>query len=232
MGEMKGKRLAPYVSVSVLKKFFEEIRHISTPRRVDGEVLRELGISQGNVGALLSALKFLGLLREDGTPTSQFRVLQTSGEEFRKGLEEVVREAYREVFAHLDVRRCSREQVHNFFAKNYSPAIAKKATILFLSLCREAGILPSEEVSEELEELQEERKVEEQRLERLGSLGLMELYARKLIESELNVTIAPGMDAEAIREARAILLERHKVIKEILQELERREKQDQELKAL
>jgi hypothetical protein len=50
---------------------------------------------------------------------------------------------------------------------------------------------------------------------------LRELYLQRLIESDLSITIAPGMDADAIKEAREMVQERHRTIKEMLEQLEK-----------
>jgi hypothetical protein len=138
--EKKRKRLAPYVPASTLSAFFDHIRYVKTPDKVDSNLLQDYGIAKGQVFALLSTLKFLGLTEDDGTPTPAFNFLQTGAEEFQTNLREIIQRAYADLFSRLDVSRDSRDKILNFFARNYSPATAERATRLFLDLCGEAGI--------------------------------------------------------------------------------------------
>jgi hypothetical protein len=133
-------RVAPYVPASTLSAFFDHIRYVKTPDKVDTNLLQDYGVAKGHAFALLSALKFLGLTEDDGTLTPAFRLLQSGGEEFQTNLREIVERAYDDLFSRLDVSRDGRDKILNFFARNYSPATAEKATRLFLDLCGEAGI--------------------------------------------------------------------------------------------
>lgn len=135
------QRIAPYVPASAMSAFFDHIRYVKTPAAVDSGILEDYGISHSNVFALLSALKFLNLVDSSGKPTEAFRELQTGSEEFSLALRQVLETAYKELFSRLDVSRDSKDKITNFFARNYSPATANKATILFLDLCGEAGII-------------------------------------------------------------------------------------------
>ena len=226
-GSMR-RRLAPYVPAATLRSFLEHIRWITTPKRVDKKLLDDYGIPKPNKSALLSALKFLDLIENDGTPTSAFRHLQSSGDEFRGNLEQVIRKAYADLFVRLDTLGGNRERIRNYFANTYSPATAKKATILFIDLCKEAG-LPVDEESEEVQKpvVTEAKGVKAKNLplpskiEPIKPSSLKELYTQKLIESDLNITIGPGMDAEALRETRQILRDRHEFIKEAIEQLEK-----------
>lgn len=138
--EKKRKRLAPYVPSSTLSAFFDHIRYVKTPDKVDSNLLQDYGIAKGHAFALLSTLKFLGLTEDDGTPTPAFKLLQTGGEEFQTNLREIIQRVYADLFSRLDVSRDSQDKILNFFARNYSPATAERATRLFLDLCGEAGI--------------------------------------------------------------------------------------------
>ena len=142
----KDKRSAPYVPAKALNAFFERIRYMSTPEKVDAGLLLDYGIPKGNVFALISALKFLGLIDEDNVPTQEFKALQMTGEEFVKNLQSVVENSYADLFSKLDVGRDSRDHIRNYFARNYSTAKATDATTLFLALCRQAQIPLSEEL--------------------------------------------------------------------------------------
>jgi hypothetical protein len=140
MPKEKRRRKAPYISIKALMDFLDHIRYVSTPKKVDAGLLEDYGVSKGNIFALLSALKFLGLVDDQGSPTPAFSTLQTMGEEFQGNLHEVIQNAYGDLFARLDVNRDSREHIRNYFARNFSVSQSERATSLFLDLCREAGI--------------------------------------------------------------------------------------------
>ena len=221
-------RLAPYVPVTTLRNFLERIRWVTTPKKVDKKLLDDYGIAEPNKSALLSALKFLGLIDDNGIPTSLFRKLQSSGDEFRGNLEEVIRKAYADLFVQFDVLRSDRERICNYFATNYSPATAKKATIVFVDLCKEVGVLagePEAEIPEVgvtgVKSTKVKAAVSSPEIESTDTLNLRELYAQRLIESDLNITIGPGMDADALKEARQILRDRHDFITEAIETLEK-----------
>ena len=134
------KRVAPYAPASALSEFFDHIRYVKTPDKVDSNLLLDYGISKSQSFPVLSTLRFLGIVEPDGTPTPAFRALQTGGEEFQSALRELVERSYADLFGRLDVSRDTKEKIKNYFARNYSPATAERATTLFLDLCGEGGI--------------------------------------------------------------------------------------------
>jgi hypothetical protein len=202
--EGKKGRSAPYVSAASLSSFFDHVRWVTTPKKVDQGLLLDYGLPKGSVGALLSALKFFGLVGDDGSPTPAFKMVQTGGDEFRTNLEQIMRRSYADLFSRLDPSRDSREKIRNYFARNYSPAISNKATILFLDLAKEAGIPVAEEAipSHSRKEskrperaiLQHEQKAP---LATLTDEDLQRMYVKRLIES-LSPPDTTGKDAEAI----------------------------------
>ena len=135
------KRSAPYVPASALSEFFDHIRTVREPDIVDNGLLQDYGLSKSNALALLSTLKFLGITDDKGQPTPVFRELQTGGDEFRDALRGVIERSYADLLARLDVSKDTKDKIVNFFARNYSPATAERATKLFLDICGEAGIV-------------------------------------------------------------------------------------------
>jgi hypothetical protein len=239
----RDKRSAPYVPAKALNAFFERIRYVSTPEKVDAGLLLDYGIPKGNVFALISALKFLGIIDEDNVPTQVFKALQVTGEEFVSNLQNVVRDSYADLFSKLDVGRDSREHIRNYFARNYSIAKASDATTLFIALCGQAGIPLSEELKLRRIEVRPRRIVPRRprqdttRVEKAGEKpqskpqviitddDLRKMYLKTLIDQ-----IAPpdtaGKDAEAIRaeaELRKTELDRIERLLKIIKPNERKE---------
>jgi len=135
-------RKPPYVAAGTLWEFFNKLKFVATPSHLDAKELEEYGIPKHWTYHLLSALKFLNLVEKNGKTTPALQSLQMRGEEFKPNLEEVVRNAYAELFSKVDPARDSRANIINFFMKHYgiSPSGAEKATTLFLDLCAEADI--------------------------------------------------------------------------------------------
>ena len=214
------QRKAPYISVKALMDFLDHIRYVSTPKKVDAGLLQDYGTSKGNVFALLSGLKFLGLIDEKGTPTPAFSGVQTMGTEFQSNLREVIQSAYQDLFTRLDVSRDSREHVRNYFARNYSVSQSERSTSLFLDLCREAGIPVSKETrGGKAEKAERERvpqtprstrpppRIEHEPPQKQDSEPaalpytddeLQRIYIRKLID-QVTPPDTAGKDAEAIK---------------------------------
>lgn len=202
------KRVAPYVPASVMSQFFDHIRFVKTPEVVTSKLLEDYNITKGHTFALLSALKFLGMTEDDGTPTPAYNALQTSGEEFRANLEEIVRKSYSDLFSVVDPSRNGREHIKNFFARNFSLATAERAIALFLDLCGEAGIPTLEEkptVVTKTQQIPSKPKVRTPTTEisrepiiPVSDDELRRMYLKKLIDQVSSPETA-GKDAEAIK---------------------------------
>lgn len=216
------KRVAPYAPAGTLSQFFDHIRYVKTPEVVTSGLLEDYNIPKGHAFALLSALKFLGLTEDDGTPTPAYKALQTSGEEFRVNLEEIVRRAYGDLFSVVDPARNGREHIKNFFARNHSPATAERATALFLDLCGEAKIPTLEEKpvaitkgksapsKPKMRAITTEVSEEPEVKRALSENDLKNIYLKKLIE-QISPPDTSGKDAEAIKaeaELRRVELDR------------------------
>lgn len=133
-----GGRRAPYAPISALEGFFGRIRDRSVPERVDHRFLQRLNVASNNEYALLSALKFLGILDDRGRPTHAYRLLQSS-EKFEDTLRHLVVTAYEPVFRR-GVDRWPLDDLVNFFRVSSSPSQAKNAARFFLAVCRLSGI--------------------------------------------------------------------------------------------
>ncbi|MGH2442059.1 MAG: DUF5343 domain-containing protein, partial [Chloroflexota bacterium] len=136
-GDFGGRR-APYAPISALERFFERIRNRSVPDHVDYRFLQKLNVASNNEYALLSALKFLGVLDDRGRATHAYRLLQST-DRFQDTLRHLVETAYRPVFdAGADTWKT--DDLVNFFRRESSPSQAKNAARFFLAVCRLASI--------------------------------------------------------------------------------------------
>jgi len=118
-----------------------------SPGRVDETFLRSEGIAPRNEYKVVGALRFLGLVDADGQPTERAHLLKTRGATFTLNLQEIVREAYSDLFREIRPREATQEAVYNHFVvkARLGGEMATKATRFFRSLCQWAGIpLPEE----------------------------------------------------------------------------------------
>ena len=87
------------------------------PNRIDRTAL--VGMAGGTQAHLLSALKFLGLIEDDGTPTSAMAELAVPDEETRKKvLDRIVRERYSALFE-LDLTKATPAQLQEKMQEHY-----------------------------------------------------------------------------------------------------------------
>lgn len=242
----ESKRKPPYVAAGTLWEFLNKLKFVSAPPHLDARELEEYGIPKHWAYHLLSALKFLNLVEKNGKTTPALNSLQMRGDDFEHNLQDVVRNAYADLFTKVDPARDSRANIMNFFMKHYgtSPTGAEKATTLFLDLCGEAGIptlkealstvaktrpTPSKpkvkpitpEVGEEFESSEGhggEKVV-------LSEDKLKNIYLNKLIE-QISPPDTAGKDAEAIRaeaELRRAELDRIEELLGVTKEKEQKE---------
>ena len=133
-----GSRKAPYAPISALREFFSRMRDVSVPQRVDRRFIQKQNIASNNEWALLSALKFLGVIDERGAPTHAYRLLQST-DQFEDTLRHLVETAYAPLFDSGGARM-SADDLENYFRVTSSPSQAKNAARFFREVCSLAGI--------------------------------------------------------------------------------------------
>ena len=114
----------------------------STPHRVDGNFLRLNKIAPGNEYKVVGALRFLGIIDDEGRPTERSRVLKTKGSTFVAALQDIIRNAYKSLFQHIGGNGHSQEDIYNYFitTEGLGPEMASKTTRFFVQLCQMAEI--------------------------------------------------------------------------------------------
>jgi hypothetical protein len=134
--EDSGRR-PPYCSVASVEEFVKAIRTLGVPEVVDRRYLQRLRVARSNEWALLSALKFLGILDDRGRPTGAYRALQTS--EWRTTLGELVLSAYHDLFAVGGADR-TQQQLADYFALTSSASQARNAARFFRGILELTGL--------------------------------------------------------------------------------------------
>lgn len=133
-------KTAAYVSWVTFKNTLDRLGQ-SMPNRIDKSVFP--GFSGGTLVQLLPALKFLGLIRDDGTPTEALRSLVGKSElERREPLREIFEDRYKLLFEQLDLTTATMAQLTEKMSEHYgvTGSTLRKALRFFLSGAPELGI--------------------------------------------------------------------------------------------
>ncbi|MBI4301300.1 MAG: DUF5343 domain-containing protein [Chloroflexi bacterium] len=114
----------------------------ASPSKVNEEFLRSHRVAPGNEYKVVGALKFLGLIDEEGKPTEKSQLLKTRGPAYLLSLQDIIRSAYHKLFAQNNLKEANREDIYNYFVteEGVGAEMALKATRFFLALCQIAGI--------------------------------------------------------------------------------------------
>ncbi len=134
-----------------IDRFFEVIRQLDVSQ-ISREFVAANIIGSGHEGKVLVALRFLGLIDDDGNVTPRLRALRVVGPEFTTNLAIVVQQAYSEMLGTIAIKSASFNRVINFLMQRYSmtQTQANEATRFFVHLARLSSMDLSEELSEGL----------------------------------------------------------------------------------
>ena len=131
----------PYAPPANMQAFLQRIRRMNMPPKVTREILKGIGISENIVPRVLSTLRFLQLISDSDEPTDVLRGLAGSTEdEYRQLLERTIRSAYSDDFQTIDPSKDPQEVIMNAFQKYTPRSQHSRQVMLFLGLCREAGL--------------------------------------------------------------------------------------------
>lgn len=134
------RRKAPYAPISALREFFERMRNSSVPQKIDKKYLERFNIAPGNEWALLSALKFLGVIDDRGAPAAAYIPLLTS-DRFESTLASLVKEAYADLIQNGGLTM-SGDDLANYFRVASSASQARNAARFFREVSQLAGLAP------------------------------------------------------------------------------------------
>lgn len=134
-------RVPPYTSFRTLLTFLKDQRENGVPSQIDRSVLTSFS---GSVGSqILSALKFLKLIRADGTVLPALNELVEAYETdvWAHTLRVIIEEAYAPILAE-DLERMTPAQFRELFKSHYSAkdAVLQKCEVFFLHAASAAGI--------------------------------------------------------------------------------------------
>ena len=137
----------PYTSYRTFKTFIEDMREHGVPSRIDRSVLTRFS---GVVGSqLMHALRFLGLIEDDGRPTPRLsELIRAHGAgRWPEAFVEVLREEYGPMFA-IDLEAATPSHFNEAFRKAFpaADAVVQKCVTFFLYAANDAGVKVSARV--------------------------------------------------------------------------------------
>ena len=154
----------PYGSVKWYDDFFKLLERLDISE-VNLPFLKTHKIASGNEYKLVTGLKFLDLINEDGTATERLRSLRLTGETFTENFQKMVRDAYAVLLKTVkDLEKAMPNDVVNTLIDKYGMArsTAKRGAKIFIFLAQKAGIPISTQLAEfrkkELEVTRERKK--------------------------------------------------------------------------
>jgi len=131
----------PYAATANVMAIIERTRTRNLPDAIDDDLFRIAGIGPAVFGRVRQALQFLNLVRQDNTPTDLLRALSKAPEqEYRQLLESAIRDAYAADFEDIDPAQDSQLQIFERFRRYEPRSQTNRMVMLFLGMCREAGI--------------------------------------------------------------------------------------------
>jgi len=137
----------PYTSYRTFKTFIEDLHELGVPSRIDRSVLTRFS---GVVGTqLIHALRFLGLIDDDGRPTQGLRDLVGAhgAAQWSETLLERLREEYAPMFA-IDLDTATPSHFNEAFRRAFpaADAVVQKCVTFFLYAAADAGVKISSRV--------------------------------------------------------------------------------------
>jgi len=133
---------AAYTPHPALKLVMDKLRQGTISGPLDRDLLLRIGVKESLAKRTLNSMRTLGLINEDGTPTTEFTTLiNARPDQYQQALGDFLRLAYQHVFEVVDPATASGDELRNAFW-GYEPRGQMDAMIrLFVALCEEAGII-------------------------------------------------------------------------------------------
>ncbi|MBG0802969.1 DUF5343 domain-containing protein [Methylocystis sp. H4A] len=139
--QTRGRVAAPYIAYQTLKTFIAPLKEHVVPNRIDKSLLRSF--SGAVQGQLMTALKFLKLMEDDGRPTDALKSLVAAygTDEWQGALYTVLGSSYPQMFV-LPLASVSPSEFGEAFKKAYpcEGETLSKGVRFFLNAATEAGV--------------------------------------------------------------------------------------------
>jgi hypothetical protein len=128
----------PYAPAGSVLTVIRRYRAHGAPKTVDVIEITRVGVSSGNAPRTIAALKFLGIVDDNGKFLD--RLSKASTEEYPDVLGDIVRDAYSNIFTITEPSTATEVQISDAF-RGYDPEKQRSRMVqLFIGLCQEANI--------------------------------------------------------------------------------------------
>lgn len=187
--DVSEKTKPPFGAVRDFSDFLDLAKRIKI-EKVDIQFIKNHKISsKGNESKIVTGLKFLGLIKEDGSATDKMKDIGLAGEESQKNLENIVRKAYSELFDTIkNFEEAKPEDIVNCFrgdSYGMAPSTAKKAARVFVFLAEKSGVTLSKEITDGLLVDVIQKKVRKNKLHTHLELQSQKIFHLRLIHQEM-----------------------------------------------
>jgi hypothetical protein len=126
----------PYARLKGLGEFMAFVQEPGwKPDKINTTLFKKLGMAKGKEGEAVHALKFLGIIATDGTPTTDFDSLK---HDYKSTMNKLVLEKYHDLFKLIPPKLANQTRLINFFGPPLETA--EYQAKLFLWFCEQAGI--------------------------------------------------------------------------------------------
>jgi Family of unknown function (DUF5343) len=134
-------RQRPYAPPANVIAVLKRARSRNLPERIDSDFLRLAEVPEPSQRRVTVALRFLGLIDEGGRPTDTLQALAAArDDEYANLLSAAIRDAYKEDFERIDPAEDTHAKIVAAFQPYQPRSQTDRMVMLFLGLCREAGI--------------------------------------------------------------------------------------------
>jgi len=147
ISQEQGVKRVPYGAVSWYKAVLSLAQRIQISQ-IDKSFLETHSIASKNETKLISGLKALNLINENGNATPNLSKLHVVGDAYKENLKEIVIEGYSLLLSKIDLGMVTPDDIINTVVREYeaSRTSAQQAVKIFVYLADEAGIKISEQL--------------------------------------------------------------------------------------
>ena len=174
----------PYVSYRTFRNFLELLKEGLTSR-IDRSVWGPR--YSGTTGQqLMTALKSLNLINENGTPNNTLENLVSSnGTQRQLLIKNILEDKYSEIFQ-IDLVRATRSQFNEIFRSvGINDGMLNKCQLFFIQACQDAGIELSNYILARRHGLSSQKKIEKNQVNKNVPLPKTKLSSNELLISKI-----------------------------------------------
>lgn len=141
---------APYFPIIWLDEFLKLIKRVRVDKVNRKWIASNKICSEGNASKVVTGLKFLKLIDNEGNViAANLNLLKLEGEPYKVALQKIIKDAYKDLLSKIDITKAYPVDLLNYFIStfHYSKPPAQAALALFLHLASLAGLQLSNELS-------------------------------------------------------------------------------------